>query len=245
MLSSYSFSFMVMRNKLLLGVGLVVVVVAGGWFAFNAGSQDGLANLSAGAKLTDAQVQLVIDQVSKFMVLPSDEDPSVVVLSDVAMLAEQQPFYGDAKDGDILVVYSTRAIVYDPKAEKLVSVSPIQRTEESPAPVASGSAQTSPSVSATPIAPEKVTIDVRNGTATAGLAGSTASDLKKNKWVTIGVVGDAAKSSYTSMVIVDLSGGKNPGAIAELERVFKVTAVTELPKSESTSKADILVIVGK
>jgi hypothetical protein len=237
-----------MSNKLLLGIGLVVLVIVGGWLAFSTGSQDGLANLSANAKLTDSQVQLVINQITKFMVVPSDEKPSVVVLSNVEALAAQQPFYKDAKDGDILVVYSTRAIVYDPKSQKLVSVSPIQRTEGSPAPVASGSAQVSPSASASPssspVAPEKVTVDVRNGTAIAGLAGSTASDLKKNTWVKIGAVGDA-KGSYTATTLVDLSGGKKPGAIAELERILKVKAVSELPKGESTTTADILVIVGK
>lgn len=234
--------------KLLLGLVVVVLVGAGGWWAFNTQSSDDLSNLSAnaGEKLTDSQVQTVIARVSKFMVVPSYEKPSVVVLRNVAELAAQQPFYRDAKDGDVLIVYSTRAIVYDVKANKLVSVSPIQQNTATPIPtaVASGSAQLTPTPTGTPPAPEKVTVDVRNGTSTAGLAGTMASELKKNKWVTIGALGDA-KGSYTATMLVDLSKGKKPGAVAELERILKIKAVTELPKGEAASTADMLVIVGK
>jgi hypothetical protein len=233
-----------MMNKIILGLVVVCVVALGGWWAFHAGSDDTLANISAGVKLTDAQVQTIIDRIGKFMVVPTDEKPSVVVLRDVQSLQAQQPFYDGAKDGDILIIYSNRAIIYDPAANKLVSVSPIQQA--SPSPVASGSAQfsPSPSVSATPLAPEKVSIEVRNGTIVAGIAGKTASDLKKNTWVTSTKTGDA-KGTYTATVLVDLSGGKKPGAIAALEKIFSVTAVAAIPKGESTSTADILVILGK
>jgi hypothetical protein len=235
-----------MSYKLVLGIALVIVVGVGGWWAFSSQSGNGLANISAGTKLSDAQVQEVIGLIGKFMVVPTDEKPSVVVLKDVASLEAQQSFYHGAKDGDILILYSTRAIIYDAAANKLVAMGPVQRNEATPAPTASGSAafSPSPSVSATPIAPEKVTVDVRNGTTTAGLAGTMASTLKKNTWVTIGAVGDA-KGSFTKTVLVDLSKGKKPGAVAELERILKVTAVTELPKGESTSTADLLIIVGK
>ena len=235
-------------HKIILGLVLVVLVGAGGWWAFSSQSGDDLSNLSAnaGAKLTDSQVQTIISRVSKFMVVPSDEKPSVVVLRDVASLASQQPFYRDAKDGDVLLVYSTRAIVYDAKENKLVSVTPIQPTPASPSPVASGSAEASltPSPSSSPIAPEKVIIEVRNGTSTAGLAGKLASDLKKNAWVTKTTTGDA-KGTYSTTVLVDMSKGKKPGAIAALEGILGVKSVTALPKGEAATVADFLIIVGK
>ena len=234
--------------KLFLGLVLLVLVGVGGWWAFSSQSGDDLANLSAnaGTKLTDSQVQTIIARVSKFMVLPSDEKPSVAILRGVADLAAQQPFYRDAKDGDILIIYSNRAIIYDAKANKLVSVSPIQQNTATPVPttVASGSAQLTPTPTGSPLAPEKVTIEVRNGTSTAGLAGNMASELKKNTLVTSTKTGDA-KGAYTTTVLVDLSGGKKPGAVAALEAYLGVKAVTELPKGEVASTADILIIVGK
>lgn len=234
--------------KLILGLLLVVLVGAGGWWAFNSQAGDDLAKLSeqAGAKLTDSQVDAVVARIGNFMVVPEGERPSVVVLKGTAELAQQQAFYKDAKDGDILIVYSSRAIIYDAKSNKLVGVSPIAQNTATPIPTAdataSGSAQLTPTP--TPPAPENVTIEVRNGTSTAGLAGKTASDLKKNAWVT-GTKAADAKGAYTSTVIVDMSGGKKPGAIAALETLFGVKAVTALPTGEVTSSSDILVIVGK
>lgn len=243
-------------TKLLLAAVLVAAVGVGGWFAFKSQSGDDLANLgaNAGEKLSDDQVRRLIERVSKYMVVPSDEQPSVVVIQDAAALAEQQSFYRGAKDGDILIIYSNRAIIYDAKANKLVNVGPIVRNDATPPPTegtASGSAGSplpSAAASATPLTPEKVTVEVRNGTSISGLAGSTASDLTtKYSWVIKDPkpkVGDAA-GSFKTTVLVDLSKGTKPGAIAELEKYFGVTAVTELPKGEASSTADILVIVGK
>lgn len=227
--------------KLLYGSVLIVAVAVGGWFVWGSQSSNDLATIGEGSatKPTDDQVARLVARIGQFMVVPSDETPSVTILRNVEEQAQQQVFYKDAKNGDVLVVYSARAIIYDPKNDKLVNVGPIERTEP-----ASSSAQASPSPTGTPIPPEKVTIDVRNGTSTAGLAGTTASSLKKNTWVTIGVVGDA-KGAYTETTIVDLSKGKKPGAVAALEKTFGVAAVTELPKGEASSTADILVIVGK
>ena len=234
--------------KFITAFVVLAAVAGGGYWAYTKQSGDDLANLSAaaGAKLSDDQVLRLIERVGRFMVLPEGEQPTVVVIRDAAALAEKQSFYRGAKDGDVLIVYASRAIIYDAKDNKLVNVGPIVRNEEPPAPTASGSAQASPgaSPSATPAEPEKSIVDVRNGTGTAGLAGSTASDLKKNSWVTIGKVGDA-KGAFTKTVIVDLSKGTKPGAVAALKGLLSAEVVTELPKGEAASTADILVIVGK
>ncbi len=237
--------------KLFLGVVLVVLVAFGGWWAFSSQSGDDLAQLSKdpGAKLSDAQVDAVVARISKFMVIPTDERPSVVVLKDTASLAQQQAFYKDAVDGNILVVYSARAIIYDAITNKLVGVSPITQNTATPVPspdgVASGSAQLTPTPTATPPAPEKSSIEVRNGTTTGGLAGKTASELKKYAWVTSAVAGDAKSSTYKATVLVDLTGGKKPGALAALEDHFDIKGVTVIPAGEVKSTSDFLVILGK
>src|SRR3989344_1599693 len=107
-----------MNSKFLLGLFLVVVVAGGGWWVYNRQSLSDLANISANspAKLSDSQVDQLVARVGQFMVLPSDETPSVAIIRDVESLSQQQSFYRDAKNGDVLVVYSTRAIIYDPKA---------------------------------------------------------------------------------------------------------------------------------
>lgn len=237
--------------KLLFGFVLVVLVVGGGYYAWNYNiDQSGLANLSASTKVTDDQVKDLVARISKFLVVPTDENPSVVVLKDTAQLAAQQSFYQGAKDGDVLIVYSNRAIIYDVKADKLVNVGPIVRNDNPlVSPVASGSATPTPlppvSVAPTP-KPEVIKVDVRNGTTTAGLAGATASTIKKNKLFTIGVVGDA-KGAYTETIIVDFTtaGSGKAAAVQELAILLKAKVITTLPTGETKSTADALVIIGK
>lgn len=238
--------------KLLFGFVLVVLVVGGGYYAwnYNAG-QSGLANLSDSVKVTDDQVKELVARISKFLVVPTDENPSVVVLKDAEQLAAQQSFYQGAKDGDVLVVYSNRAIIYDVESDKLVNVGPIVRNDNPPieSSTASGSAEisSSPSASLTPMPkPESIKVDVRNGTTTAGLAGATASTIKKDKLFIIGVVGDA-KGAYTETIIVDFTtaGSGKSVAVQELATFLKAKVVTTLPSGETRGTADALVIVGK
>lgn len=235
--------------KFIAGLLLVGAVAIGGYYAWNHNSGSGLGNLSADSKLSDSQVAQVVARISQFLVVPVGEDPTATVIKDVAQLAAQQSFYQGAQDGDILVLYTSRAIIYDPKADKLVNVGPIIRSPSpSPSEVASGSQDITPSPSVSPAAtPKTITVDVRNGTSVAGLAGATASTLKKNKLFTIGAVGDAG-GTYTQTVVVDLTKGKDDGksaSIALLAKQLDAKVVTALPKGETTSTADAVVIVGK
>lgn len=248
--------------KLLAGLVLIVVVAVVGYFvwSYNSSRSD-LANLPANAKLSDDQVSTLVAKVSQFLVVPSDEKPSVVVIHNAAELAAQQSFYKGAHDGDILIVYSSRAIIYDAKTNKLVNVGPIIRNDNppaSPSPTASGSLPAgqagatltpSPNASASPAMapkPEGITVDVRNGSSTAGLAGATASTIKKNKLFTIGKVGDA-KGTYKETVVVDMTkaGTGKAAAVQELAKLLKAKIVTKLPDGERASTADALVVVAK
>lgn len=244
-----------MLKKLLVGLVLIAAVVGGGWYFFNQGKQE--FSLRPGEKLSDEQVSALITRVGRFLILPAGEKPSVAAISDAATLASRQSFYQDAKDGDILLVYTSKAIIYDAAADKLVNVGPIVRTDQPVAPVASGSlpaqagAQASPSVSpsGTPEPAKPVTIEVRNGTSTAGLAGALASQLKKNALFTVETVGDAT-GSYTEVVVVDLTKGSKTSTVAalkaELEKSYtKVTVVSELPKGERATTKEVLVLIGK
>jgi len=227
-------------GKVFVGLFIAVVIIGAIWFIASSQSGNELASIAdnPGDKLTEAQVKLLVGRLDSFVALPSGETPSVTVLADTRTLAEEKQFYKDAKDGDVLVVYSDRALIFDVRENKLVSYGSLDRVDES-------SATPTPTPSATPVTPEATKIEVRNGTTVAGLAGQTASDLKKNSWVTITKTGDAT-NSYKVVTIVDLSGGKRPGAVAALTQAYAgATVVTALPKGEAASTADILFIVGK
>ena len=235
--------------KFVVGLSIVAVVGVGGWFAWRSQSGNDLADLAAnaGAKLTDDQVARVVAHLQKFIAIPEGEKPSAVVLNDTEERARQQAFFRDAKDGDILVYFATRAMIYDPVADKLVNYGPVISASPSATPDATASQSEQ---LATPIPPEDSKVEVRNGTTTVGLAGTTAKNLaKKYAWVTDDQTwpkaADAAKNSYTGTTLVDLSKGAKPGALAALESEFGVKAVSALPQGEASSTADFVVILGK
>jgi len=229
-------------QKFILILVVVGAVAGGGWYFFNQGNKGFV--IRPGEKLSDEQVSELIERVGRFLVLPSDEKPSVAAISDALALSERQAFYKDAKDGDILIVYSSKAIIYDATADKLVNVGPIVRTDIEPE-TASGSEQAmeGPEPTAEPV---EVTVEVRNGTSTAGLAGAMASALKENELYEVLSPGDAA-GTYSETFVVDLSDGdEGKGATAALlAKELNAELVTELPDGERSSKADLLVLIGK
>jgi len=130
----------------LLFLLLLASVVAFAWSYTNyQKAQQQLAQFSTfegQQQLAKDQIKQLVDEVSKLIILPTDEDPTVATVLDAAALAKDQPFYKDAKNGDKVIIYvkAKKAIVYDPVLQKLVNVGPIYINEnaqtESTAPAA-------------------------------------------------------------------------------------------------------------
>lgn len=74
----------------------------------------------------------VVNQLSKLMVLPSDETPQVITITDIDKF-NNQPFFKDAKNEDLLILYAKnkKAILFDPKANKIINTAPISVATES------------------------------------------------------------------------------------------------------------------
>ena len=70
--------------------------------------------------------QRIIDKVSKLIVLPTEEVPTIATVSDPELLKDQ-PFFDQAEKGDQLLIYTNakKAILYSPSANKIVNVAPI------------------------------------------------------------------------------------------------------------------------
>lgn len=75
----------------------------------------------------EREVAKVVGEVEKLIVLPSDETPIVATITDAQALMADQPFYENAENGDVLLVFNQtqRAILYRPEAHKLINVAPI------------------------------------------------------------------------------------------------------------------------
>ncbi|MEN9622140.1 MAG: hypothetical protein RLZZ67_574 [Candidatus Parcubacteria bacterium] len=78
------------------------------------------------AELNAQEVKDVAARISKLMVLPSDELPTLATVSDPEKLKDQ-PFFANAKAGFKVLVYTKaqKAVLYDPTANKIVEVAPI------------------------------------------------------------------------------------------------------------------------
>src|SRR6185369_2338179 len=117
---------------------------------------------------------------------------------------------------------------YDPKANKIVEVGPINIGQSSPS-----------------AKPETVTVAIYNGTKDAGLLTNTEKNLKA-KITNIAITGtaNAAKADYKKTVVVDLTNNK-PN-IAKQLAAFLGGVVDTLPAGETKpTNAEILVILGK
>ncbi|PIR75014.1 MAG: hypothetical protein CO030_05475 [Candidatus Magasanikbacteria bacterium CG_4_9_14_0_2_um_filter_42_11] len=68
--------------------------------------------------------QLVRD-VAGLIELPMDQQPVIGTVQDVATLAEDQKFFSRAQNGDKVLIYEDKAIIYRPSVHKLINVGPV------------------------------------------------------------------------------------------------------------------------
>jgi hypothetical protein len=83
---------------------------------------------------SSSEVQKIVAEVGKLLVLPESEEPTVATISNVEEL-RGQAFFANAKNGDKVLIYSNarKAILYDPIQKIIIEVAPLN---------ISGSAQT-------------------------------------------------------------------------------------------------------
>lgn len=128
---------------------VVVLVAAGSWFFLkyrkersDLGTKYAEASKVLAAFKQDpnaaaqAEANKTIEQVGKVYSLPKDETPSVATVKDKEKLKDQ-PFFANAENGDITLIYSTAklAILYRPSTNKIINVSSVTiQDQQTPAP---------------------------------------------------------------------------------------------------------------
>ena len=77
-------------------------------------------------KVTREEAVDLVAQVSKLIVLPEEEIPTVATVADPEKLKDQ-PFFAKAKTGDKVLIYTNakKALLYDVENNKIVEVAPI------------------------------------------------------------------------------------------------------------------------
>jgi hypothetical protein len=153
----------------------------------------------------------------------------VATVKDVESLRSKDPFFAKAANGDKVIQFDREALLYRPSSDKIVRLGPSNDSSvASSTATASGTATTG-----------KISVEVRNGTQTAGLAAKWKTKIIANSLYSVDKVGNAGKDTYTQAYVVNLTGKD----VSALEKDLGVTAVTVLPEGEPASSADVLIIV--
>lgn len=76
--------------------------------------------------IAQKEVTELVEKVSKLMVLPTGETPTVATVSDPAVLKDQ-PFFASAVKGDKVLIYAQakKAVLYSVLLNKILDVAPL------------------------------------------------------------------------------------------------------------------------
>lgn len=166
-------------------------------------------------QLQQAQIDKTISEVGKLYDLPANEKPDVATVKDKEALKKQYPFFDQAENDDVVLIYKEAklAILYRPSTNKLVKVGPVN--------IENGLSIRTVGSEAERAAVEKLLTD--------------------NKLTFTS--GGAAKTAVTGVIVVDLKGTNGEQA-KKLAEIVKGT-VGSLPAGEDKpSDADLLILVG-
>lgn len=175
-----------------------------------------------------------VERIRALTATIAEEVPTVSTIQDVSDLRQGNPtLYRDAEDGDKLVVWSDKIIVYSTNKDRVLVVMPINnKLPGSEAGVEVETVEEEPGV----------TIEVRNGSATPGVARALSEKLKIEGFETL-APSDAKNKMYASTVIYQVIEKNIPKTLENLIASTSGTVVNVL-EGEKESKADLLIIVG-
>lgn len=112
--------------KRLLSIILVIVIfvvgVGSGYLVYNRLSEKNSKENGS----VDKQITEILNELGSLILLPKDETPTVMSIMDVEELKkDNEEFYKDVIKGDILIIYSDKAIIFRREEKKIVNVAPV------------------------------------------------------------------------------------------------------------------------
>lgn len=109
----------------IFAVGLLLGAGAMATFAYYRNPQ--IFSMRTPEEQANQATDALVKEVGKLMILPTNEDPTVLNITDPQRIISQQPFFTGAVTGDKLLVYkaASRAIVYSPSRHLIVNVGPV------------------------------------------------------------------------------------------------------------------------
>lgn len=215
----------------ILVVCTVLLLVGVGGRTWQGGKPDVKVKQQVVEKKDDFQD--LVKRVSSMVVVNEAEEPSIATVNNAdGLRAENPAFYRDAENGDRLLIWSDRVVLYSESKQKIIAFHGFTLPKE-PTPVV-------PDTRDVIAKAEEPVLEVRNGSGIAGKA-RTLSDLLAAEGLTI-LKPALASKVYPKTFIAVRSPEAFPQTIERLK--FLVNAeVMSWPEEEDT-KADIIVMVG-
>jgi hypothetical protein len=184
-------------------------------------------------QLTEKEVQLLVNKVSKLIELP-EETPTVATVTDVEKLSTQ-PFFQNAINGDKVLIFQTarKAYLYRPENNILIEVAPLNVQD-----------QTEATTTSAPAAPEPAfTVALYNGTQTVGLTNTFQQKLTTTfPKAEVVSKANATTNTYETSFMVDVQG--NDPELSQMLSQRLNLPLKELPADEATPSAQVLIILG-
>lgn len=231
-----------------LPIALILVVLLGGTgylvrAAMQSRSGSNSQDLQVREGVDPQVVANVINRVRELVAVTADELPTVATIQDITVLRPQNPtLYRDAQNGDKLLVWSDKVVVYSSNMDRVLVAMPINLGPDTSQAAPNANTQVAAATAATAAAEAEVTIEVRNGTETAGAARVLSDKLKAEGFSTLAPA-DAKNKTYTSTVIYNATGKSVPKTLEKLVASTGGRVVTAV-EGEASTKADLLIIVG-
>lgn len=229
-------------NPFAAAVIILVILVAGGLAVKNSlaartPKTDTKVENTGGNIPADNDVQGIVARVARHIKIKQDEVPTVATVQDAEMLRKNNPsFYQYANNGDRLLIWSDKAILYAPSEDILLAVMPVSINQAAAPTDAAKDQSTSEK--------ETAKVEVRNASGVAGLGKNLANQLK-SVGLDVLAPGDAkSKAGYSSSIIYVKPGASLPGTIKAIQQQINASIVESLPQDEPAIKGDILVIIG-
>jgi hypothetical protein len=192
------------------------------------------------------QDENTIDKVKRHIIVNENEAPYVATISNIDLVRARNPvFYKDASQGDKVLIWSDKAVIYSESLDKLVAVTttipPELTGTTSTQDLMDGDFEEGPDEAAVDEL-EEVSIEIRNGSRVLGAASKLRTQLTKEE-LNVERIGDAA-NSYEGTKIIDLTGGKAVSSIQKIVEATEGTVSVEMPEGEPETGSDILIIIG-
>lgn len=227
-----------LRTYGLILLVILGIIIGGYWYLQNRTLQ-GIAELDA------TQVAELVKVVGKHVVLPEPLDVSKVQVAgvqDAEKLMQVSQFFREAQNGDQLIIFPTKLVLFRPSENKIVNISAPSGVQESSESIPDiTKVNTEDSSTEQKVVSRTLTVEIRNGSGKTGLAGVVKGKLATFPQLSVSKTGNAAKDSYETTVIVN----KENFMLPDISSVVKGSVQMNLPEGEKETTADILIILGK